>query len=223
MTALSADRATDQIGIEQALIRNFGVKGGEKIFAGGIVALLAGVAAAGATATGLTCVGRAEEDADNSGGADGALTINVMRGIFRYDNDGADAVTAADIGNDCYLIDDQTVAKTDGTDIAAEILGSGDGTAKIFNFTLAALPASAGSLTVTDGVETFTDNGDGDLIGSAGGSGIVNYETGKLKVTFNSAPANAVNITADYKQVTRSAAGRIFDLDSDGVWVEFYK
>lgn len=220
---LTADRLTDQVGIEQALMRRFSVKAGVKIYAGGIVALLAGLALAGTGVTGLACVGRAEETVDNSGGADGDLTINVMSGIFRYDNSGTDPVTAADIGNDCYLVDDETVAKTGETAIAAETVGTGDGTAKTFNFTLAALTAKTGSLIVTDGTETFSDNGYGDLIGSAGGSGVLNYESGTGRVTFNAAPANAANISADYKQVIHSVAGKVFDLDADGVWVEFYK
>ena len=38
-------------------------------------------------------------------------------GVFRFENSSAgDAITRAEIGDDCYIVDDQTVAKTDGTD-----------------------------------------------------------------------------------------------------------
>ena len=31
------------------------------------------------------------------------------------DEESADAITLADVGSDCYIVDDQTVAKTNGT------------------------------------------------------------------------------------------------------------
>lgn len=45
--------------------------------------------------------------------------------------------------------------------------------------------------------ETFTDNNDGTLSGSAGGTGTVNYVTGAYSVTFNAVTAGAV--TAEYQ------------------------
>lgn len=87
-----------------------------KIFAGGIVAANAtGFAVKGATATTLTYIGRAEEMVDNTSGADGAVSILVRRGkAFKFKND-ADAVVQADLGKVCYIVDDETVAKTNGT------------------------------------------------------------------------------------------------------------
>jgi hypothetical protein len=87
----------------------------KKIYAGSLVVLNAtGYSEPGSTATTLTAVGRAEEQVDNSAGADGALSITVRRGIFRFANH-VDAVTRTEIGKSCYIVDDQTVAKTDGT------------------------------------------------------------------------------------------------------------
>jgi|APLak6261664116_1056043.scaffolds.fasta_scaffold10739_2 hypothetical protein len=91
------------------------VAGTKKIYAGALVVLNAtGYAEPGSTATTLTAAGRAEEQVDNSSGADGALTIKVRRGVFRFSNH-TDAVTRTEIGQSCYIVDDQTVAKTDGT------------------------------------------------------------------------------------------------------------
>jgi len=114
MTALSADRNTPNRSGED-FVRD--VAAGVKIFAGAIVALNAtGFATPGATSTTLKALGRAEEQVDNTGGADGAVTVKVRRGLFRFANSAAaDEITAADIGNDCYIVDDQTVAKTSGT------------------------------------------------------------------------------------------------------------
>lgn len=83
------------------------------IYAGSLVAVNAsGLAVPGSTATGLTAAGRAEEYKVNSG-ADGSETIKVRRGIFKFQNSGADAVTLP--LSTCYIVDDQTVAATNGT------------------------------------------------------------------------------------------------------------
>lgn len=87
------------------------------IYQGALVALSAtGFATPGAVATTLTAVGRAKADVDNTGGADGDLPVPVERGTFRFANSSAgDAITLADVGKDCFIVDDQTVAKTNGT------------------------------------------------------------------------------------------------------------
>ena len=84
------------------------------IYAGALVARpAAGHAAPATEAADLVALGRAEERADNSSGADGAVRCRVRRGTFRWANSGgADKIAAADIGNDAYMVDDQTVAKT---------------------------------------------------------------------------------------------------------------
>ena len=53
---------------------------------------------------------------DNSTGADGDKTVNVRkRKAFKFKNSGADAVTQAELGKTCYIVDDETFAKTNGT------------------------------------------------------------------------------------------------------------
>jgi hypothetical protein len=85
------------------------------------------------------------------------------------------------------------------TPVADEVLGSGTGSEVNFSGTLAHYPVCVGSLEITDGTETFTDNGDGTLTGSAGGTGTIDYDTGDWDVTFASPPASGTdNITADY-------------------------
>jgi len=79
-----------------------------------------------------------------------------------------------------------------------EVGDTGDGAEDEFEFTLDNAPIWPGSVTIDDGVETFTDAaGDGDLVGDAGGTGSINYVTGEVELTFNAAPA-AVNIECDY-------------------------
>ncbi len=85
-----------------------------KVFAGALVAANAtGYATPGATATTLTYLGRADEYVDNTGGADGAKTVQIRRGkAFKFANSTGDAVTQAELGKTCYIVDDETVSKS---------------------------------------------------------------------------------------------------------------
>lgn len=100
------------------------VKGGVQIFAGALVAIdQNGFAVPMTTAATLTGLGRAEEHVDNSAGGDGAARIRVGRLIYRFANsEGADEITRADIGADCFGVDDQSVAATDD-DSARSVAG----------------------------------------------------------------------------------------------------
>lgn len=94
-----------------------GVAASVKCYAGGIAVLdSSGNLKPGVTGTGLICVGRFEDAADNSAGLADAITATAKRGTFRFANSAAaDAITAAEIGDVCYIVDDETVAKTSGT------------------------------------------------------------------------------------------------------------
>jgi hypothetical protein len=67
-----------------------------------------------------------------------------------------------------------------------------------YSGTLLTIPIVPGSFSPSDGVETFTDNGDGTLTGSAGGTGTIVYTTGVWTLNFNSVVASNVNIYASY-------------------------
>ena len=120
-----ADRKTDMMDAELIPIP---VAANAVIDAGKIVVGNAtGYAAKGSTATGLTYLGRAEEAVDNTGGADGDISILVRRKkAFKWKNSGTDAVDQASMGKTCYIEDDETVAKTDGTStrsVAGKVVG----------------------------------------------------------------------------------------------------
>lgn len=116
MTALAADRNTPYKGTE---VQEVPVKGGVKIHGGALLVLNAGFAAPGTTATGLIALGRAESGVDNTSGADGDVVVRVRKPTaksFKWANSAStDEITQADVGSTCYIVDDQTVAKTDGT------------------------------------------------------------------------------------------------------------
>lgn len=87
---------------------------GATIHAGALVVLNAtGYAAPGSTATGLVARGVAKEAVDNSAGADGDLMVPTRKGPHKLVNDGS--IDRTHIGSTVYIVDDQTVAATDGT------------------------------------------------------------------------------------------------------------
>lgn len=114
MTALTQDRNT---------LRRDGnqmeppVAAATKIYGGSIVCInAAGYAVPGATSTTLKAAGVAEDRADNSAGAAGDIRVRVRKGVHRFANSATtDQIGLADIGSDCYVVDDQTVAKTSAT------------------------------------------------------------------------------------------------------------
>ncbi len=112
--ALAADRNTP---MKDGELISVPVATNVKIYAGALVAANAtGYATPGAVATTLTYLGRAEEQVDNTGGADAAKKVLVRRNkAFKFKNTAADLVTQADLGKTCYIVDDETVAKTNGT------------------------------------------------------------------------------------------------------------
>lgn len=112
--ALTAERDTIQ---RPGSRLNLPVAAAKKIYAGALVARDgSGNATPGAAATTILGVGRAKETVDNSAGSAGDLNVEIDKGIFRFANStSTDLITRADIGNDCYIVDDQTVAKTNGS------------------------------------------------------------------------------------------------------------
>lgn len=109
--ALTADRATPEL---PGKVYETAPASGQVIYRGALVALNAnGELVKGTASTTLKMVGRAEtstEDPDYDG------RIQWRRGCFRWKNStSTDAIAAADVGNTVYIVDDETVAKTNGT------------------------------------------------------------------------------------------------------------
>lgn len=97
----------------------------------------------------------------------------------------------------------------DYTQVTGEAYGTGDGATKTFAATAAAISAKRTifGAQITDGVETFSDDKHGNLIGTLGGTGTINYGTGAASVTFNTAPVNLGAITWSYYWEDASIAG----------------
>jgi len=111
-----------------------GLAANAKVWQGSIVVQdpFSGYARNGYTATGLIVLGRAEQPTfgslpvvvppgigsnvyDNTSGANGGLNVYYRQGVFNFANSGGvDLCAVTNIGSDCYIVDDQTVALTDG-------------------------------------------------------------------------------------------------------------
>lgn len=121
MTALTQDRDTKE---RKGQFESYPVEANTIIYAGALVALDANNYAVPASAApGLVVIGRAERQVNNLNGAGypanvgtaGALNVRVQRGVFLFNNSaGGDAITLASIGQNCYAVDDNTVALTSG-------------------------------------------------------------------------------------------------------------
>ncbi|MDQ2823025.1 MAG: hypothetical protein M3Y65_22040 [Pseudomonadota bacterium] len=112
--ALNASRNTPY---KDGHLLPFALAAGAKIYAGALVCLnAAGYLVPGSASPTLKYVGRADDFADNTAGADGQKVVTVRRRkAFKFVNSSVDPVAQVDLNNTVYIVDDQTVAKTNGT------------------------------------------------------------------------------------------------------------
>jgi len=112
MAALTAARST--LARLTPRTRTVPVAANAVIQQGGQVQINAAGFAVPATATAANItIGMAKASVNNTGGANGALTVDVDRGVFRFGNSAAaDLIARTEISSTVYVVDDQTVAKT---------------------------------------------------------------------------------------------------------------
>lgn len=113
MAALTSDRNTKR---RDGLSLSLPMAASTTVHGGSIVCVNAsGYAVSGSTSAMLKAAGVAASGKRNTGAA-GAERVDVKKGVHCLANSAsADAITLADIGADCYIVDDQTVAKTSAT------------------------------------------------------------------------------------------------------------
>jgi len=116
MAALTIERNTPQMAGAGSAVNQglFPVAAGVKLFQGALVAYKSSLVHPGAVETGAQGCGRCEKTVDNTLGAPGAVNAIVRAGVFKFNNSpaGVDFVNA--VLFNCYIVDDNTVAKTDG-------------------------------------------------------------------------------------------------------------
>lgn len=121
MSALSAERNTRRMGCEPiAELHHIPVAASAKIYKGSLVVINASGYAAPAGSSGNTlgakAIGVATQTVDNTSGSAGDLYVPVTKGVFCLANSSStDALTIADVGRNCFIVDDQTVARTDSS------------------------------------------------------------------------------------------------------------
>lgn len=230
MTALTAPRQTRALDLPRVW-RTFPVKEAAVIFAGAMV----GIDAAGDLTTAdasSKVLGVAQLGADNTDGGDGDLETEVDTGIAHFENSaGGDELTAAHVGDDCYAVDDQTVA-----------LGSG-GTAQVTDATLTFNGTDVTGLIIAGKLVTVTCDTDADTTVTTFFDALEASElaadftfadmTTKVRITkktggtFSIAPYKPATATFVIAEVTpgvapdRPRAGKVHEVDSAGVWVDF--
>jgi len=109
MTALTEDK---QIELQDGVEKDFSVAASEKIFGGALTCVnAAGYALEGSDTAGLIFQGIAMEQKDNSLGSNGDLSIVLRRrGLVKVIM--GTAITIANVGDNVFLVDDQTVDLT---------------------------------------------------------------------------------------------------------------
>lgn len=116
MSALAANFSRRHMGDDALLVYGFaiGLAASTRVYQGSLVAInQAGNLVPASADVALHVVGVAEDEADNSSGSAGALSIRPRRGAFYINNSSStDAITDADAGRFAYVVDDDTVART---------------------------------------------------------------------------------------------------------------
>lgn len=253
MTALTAPRSTPSLATGKDAWTTHPVAANVKIYPGAQVALNAtGYLVPATSVTTLKVIGVASPKGnqytrtgpaqvvlgyiDTTDLADGAVECTVQHPIALMVNSGT-SITKADIGNDCFAVDDQTVAKTNG------------GTSQVTRGDVTFSGTDAVGVTV-DGLDIFVPSNTSDdqtaadllakwaahpvaktiataSIDTSGSESwfILSFLDTAVHtvVAYSPATADVVNISNTTAAVaaTRSSAGKIHDIDTRGVWVEY--
>jgi hypothetical protein len=144
MTALAAARNTQKLAPGEVVLSMIDIplKAATKAWQGGILCIdSTGFGVKATAAVGLIACGvlnpqqAATPVLDNTSGSSGDIIARVAQGVFKFANSAsADQITQADVGQLCFLVDDQTVSKTDGAGArspAGEVMGI-EGTTSVF-------------------------------------------------------------------------------------------
>lgn len=258
MTALTAPRITPSLASGKDTWTTHPCAANKKIFPGAQVGLNAsGNLVPATTSPSIKVLGVASPKAhqltrfgpaavvlgyiDTTDLAEGAIECTVHRPIALMKNEGS-SITKAEIGKDCFAVDDQTVHKTDG---------SAAGTAQITTGTIVYDNGSATGFTITGVVPTITVNAATSAANTAtllanaanaradfgalytattNGADIIVAKKTAGTFTMTKQVAGTADITGlgtpttpgvAATAATRSRAGRIHDVDARGVWVEY--
>jgi hypothetical protein len=116
MAALTGHRNTRRFGTGSTPDLSFATAASTTTYKGGLVGVnSSGYAVSASSSAALKIAGIDKYGTDNSSGSAGDKRTTVEQGCFHFQNSsGADAIAADDFGKPCYVVDDQTVALTQG-------------------------------------------------------------------------------------------------------------
>jgi hypothetical protein len=124
-----AERFTNSVPFQDV---EYPIGANTKAEAGHIGVLENGLLVEGKAGTGLKAVGIIKQTVDNTGGAAGALPVCVERGYgpngprahrIKNATGAGNALTQADVGNDCYVYDAETLGKdSTGRSVFGELI-----------------------------------------------------------------------------------------------------
>jgi len=116
-----------------------------------------------------------------------------------------------------------TTFDSSGTTVTGESMGTGDGSTKTFSHTLAQTPVSQFTIQVlVNGTVVAGDARGSTFYGpTIAAGGTINYATGAITITFNSAPASGATITVNYQQNGWTYGTGVLDEDgrSSHTWI----
>lgn len=205
MAALTIDRKTPELATSDH--ESLPVAASTKIYGGALVAInQSGHAVPASADSTLRVAGVADALADNASGAAAAIRVLVKRGPHGFKNSaGVDAITAADAGRPCYVVDDQTVARTSnaGARPIAGLVHSVDGSDIYVD--VGEFPEGTRDLLITAGEDLSSDQFKMVKVGAAGT--VVKSGAGEAPLgVVQNAPANAAIAVVRIFGVTRVKA-----------------
>jgi hypothetical protein len=114
MPAATQDRDTKR---REGTQESYPVKAATRIWAGTLACVDAtGFVVPGSVSTTQKCVGVATKQVNNLSGANGDQSLTTDRRPHWFNNSTAgDLIALSDVGAQCFIVDDNTVAKTNGT------------------------------------------------------------------------------------------------------------
>lgn len=253
MTALSAPRPTPSLETGLNVWQTFDVAADAVIYPGAVVAINAsGYLVTASADLALHVVGIAVPDneqlnkisiaagaqkayIDATGLSNGDVKCKVQRKVLALMANGSSGITIANIGSDCYLGDDQTVYRTNGTAQVTRGDVEYNGTDNV-GYTVDGITVYVPSNTSDD--QTATDLRDKwnshavakdlaaasiDLAGATSYCILAFKDSVPHAVTsYSPATADITSITNTTAAVagTRPRAGKIHNVETRGVWVE---
>jgi hypothetical protein len=161
---MSEDRSLDQVTSLTPEVIQLGVDGGTTLYAGSFAAPLTAtgmLAVGGGVSSTNAVMGISAAQADNSAGADGALSVNLLQGVFRRVNSATSPCVAATAGKVVYAEDGETVRIASGATypVAGVFIGfEADGTtplvfcSAVLNYLLSQGTLSSNLAAITTGL-----------------------------------------------------------------------